>query len=411
MEKARNRAEWTKMKALLSELRSLRSNDPHARVVVFTQYAEVQQAVVQTLYREEHGAYTIYSFNQQTPVAIRHRLIREFQNVPSSGSKPAVCVATYATAAVGITLTAASKVILMEPCLDASLEAQAAGRIHRLGQTKEVLIKRFCYKDTVEQAIADVHSAQRSGALSTRELQDCGGARSVTRNASVQSVPTPILDAFRAHGVDTPHRLPASATAAGASSSSSSSSSSSAAAGAWSAAGSEPVRKDTGKTRYDATTYAHEAVWEWFLVRTSHCLDCGVPVQLEGKCIFRGLASERAAKEAEIERCERRLRRVAEYKQRLTTKEYRTGKKKLTELQEAEVEAEEWITDRLEALQAKMVDDDGIEYYTHPSAASSSGSGGGGPSGGRYGGYGFGARGFGAYSDDDDAYMYDDGYR
>ena len=78
---------------------------------------------------------------------------------------------------------------------------------------------------------------------------------------------------------------------------------------------------------------------------------------------------------------------------------------------EAEVQAEEWITDRLEALQAKMVDDDGIEYYTHPSAASSSGSGGGGPSGGRYGGYGLGARGFGAYSDDDDAYMYDDGYR
>ena len=229
-----------------------------------------------------------------------------------------------------------------------------------------------------------MHAAQRAGSLSTRDMQDCGGARSVSRNTAVQRVPATILQAFQAHGVGEPHRLPTGPRATT----------------------EEPVRKDTGGTRYDPTTGGHEAVWEWFVVQTSRCLDCGESVQLSGKCIFRGLASERAAKEAEIERCERRLHRVAEYKQRLTTKEYRTGKKKLTELQEAEVEAEEWITDRLEALQAKMVDDDGVEYYTHPSAASSSGSGGGGPSGGRDGGYGV-----GAYSDDDDADMYDDGYR
>jgi hypothetical protein len=123
MEKARQRASWSKMKALLDELRALRAADPLARVVVFTQFDEVQQYVVQTLYREELGKYNIYSFNKQTPVAVRHRLIREFQSVPSAG-QAAVCVATYATAAVGITLTAASKVILMEPCLDPSLEAQ-----------------------------------------------------------------------------------------------------------------------------------------------------------------------------------------------------------------------------------------------------------------------------------------------
>lgn len=37
MEKARQRAEWSKMKALLAELSSLRAADPLARVVVFTQ--------------------------------------------------------------------------------------------------------------------------------------------------------------------------------------------------------------------------------------------------------------------------------------------------------------------------------------------------------------------------------------
>jgi hypothetical protein len=46
----------------------------------------------------------------------------------------------------GITLTAASRVYLMEPCVDPAVEAQAAGRIHRLGQDKHVLCKRLCYR-------------------------------------------------------------------------------------------------------------------------------------------------------------------------------------------------------------------------------------------------------------------------
>ena len=112
----------------------------------------------------------VYSFNKHTPVVTRHRLIREFQNVPTAG-KAAVCVATYHTAAVGITLTAASKVILMEPTMDPALEAQAAGRIHRLGQTNEVLIRRFAFKGTVEEAIVDLHAAQKDGKVTARELQ------------------------------------------------------------------------------------------------------------------------------------------------------------------------------------------------------------------------------------------------
>jgi len=212
-----------------------------------------------------------------------------------------------------------------------------------------VLIRRFAYKGTVEEAIVDLHSAQRAGAVSMRDLQDCGGARSVTRNTNVKKVPQEVLQAFERHGVGEPHRLDPRATTE------------------------EPIRKDTGVTRHDCTTGGHEAVWEWFTVKQSRCLDCGEAVQLSGLCIFRGLASERAAKEAEIERCERRLRRVAEYKQRLTTKEYRTGKKQLTELQEAELDKEDWITTRLEELNEKMVGTDGVEHYTHPAATAAGG--------------------------------------
>mmetsp|Transcript_85151 Transcript_85151/g.170097 ORF Transcript_85151/g.170097 Transcript_85151/m.170097 type:complete len:98 (+) Transcript_85151:255-548(+) len=51
----------------------------------------------------------------------------------------------------------------MEPSLDPSQELQAAGRIHRLGQSKEILIKRFAFKDTVETALLALHEAIRAG--------------------------------------------------------------------------------------------------------------------------------------------------------------------------------------------------------------------------------------------------------
>jgi len=36
---------------------------------------------------------------------------------------------------------------------------QAAGRIHRLGQTKDVLVTRFLYRDSIEENIVRLHEA------------------------------------------------------------------------------------------------------------------------------------------------------------------------------------------------------------------------------------------------------------
>ena len=64
---------------------------------------------------------------------------------------------------LGMTLTAATRVYLMEPCLDPQMELQAAGRIHRLGQTKEILIKCFCYRNSIDSAVLEVHKKILTG--------------------------------------------------------------------------------------------------------------------------------------------------------------------------------------------------------------------------------------------------------
>ena len=52
--------------------------------------------------------------------------------------------------AVGINLTQANRIFLMEPCFNPALEQQAIGRVHRLGQKRSVEITRLIVKDSVE---------------------------------------------------------------------------------------------------------------------------------------------------------------------------------------------------------------------------------------------------------------------
>ena len=49
------------------------------------------------------------------------------------------------------------------PCFDPSEELQAAGRIHRLGQSKDVLCKRFCFRSTYEEQVVELHRQLKSG--------------------------------------------------------------------------------------------------------------------------------------------------------------------------------------------------------------------------------------------------------
>ena len=52
-----------------------------------------------------------------------------------------------------------------EPAFDPSVAVQAAGRVHRLGQTKEVKIVQLAYRGTLDVPILAVHDQIRDGVL------------------------------------------------------------------------------------------------------------------------------------------------------------------------------------------------------------------------------------------------------
>jgi SWI/SNF-related matrix-associated actin-dependent regulator of chromatin subfamily A3 len=88
------------------------------------------------------------------------------------GSEYLVLLMSIGTGCIGLNLSAASHVHLMEPQWNPMVESQALDRVYRLGQTKPVKTIRYIVKDTFEKVrmrtvgfrpffIADSNSSNR----------------------------------------------------------------------------------------------------------------------------------------------------------------------------------------------------------------------------------------------------------
>ncbi len=82
----------------------------------------------------------------------RAKALRDFQQDPPT----TVFLLSMRSGAVGINLTQANRVFLMEPAMNPALEAQAVGRVYRLGQRKSVQVIRMCIKDSVETRLMNL---------------------------------------------------------------------------------------------------------------------------------------------------------------------------------------------------------------------------------------------------------------
>ncbi|KAL4968889.1 DEAD/DEAH box helicase [Aspergillus stella-maris] len=65
-------------------------------------------------------------------------------------SSPTVLLISLRAGGVGLNLTAANNVYMMDPWWSFAIEAQAIDRVHRMGQTRDVNVTRFIVKDSIE---------------------------------------------------------------------------------------------------------------------------------------------------------------------------------------------------------------------------------------------------------------------
>ena len=155
--------DWSgKISGVIKDLKNRLEANPSHKAVIFSHWPKMLAFVRDALVQNEIAA-VLFGRNEATQ-AEALRAIRDDDQVN------VILVPFRASSgAAGLTLTSCDLAYLLEPALDAALEAQAVGRIHRIGQRRETTIIRVKMKDTIEDAvmrIADERS-QRGMALAT----------------------------------------------------------------------------------------------------------------------------------------------------------------------------------------------------------------------------------------------------
>lgn len=139
----------SKFQRLLQELSHIRDNEPGSKSLVFSQFASTLQWMKQEL--PKHG-FQYRTLEGNMSMKKRADALREFQNDPPT----TIFLLSMRAGAAGINLTEANRVFLMEPAMNPALEAQAVGRVYRLGQRKPVTVVRMRMKDSFETRLAKV---------------------------------------------------------------------------------------------------------------------------------------------------------------------------------------------------------------------------------------------------------------
>ncbi|KAH3853552.1 hypothetical protein DPMN_096079, partial [Dreissena polymorpha] len=135
-----------KADALMNSILKLRVEDPAIKSVVVSQFTSFLNVLEHPL---TANGFRFVRLNGSMNQKSRTEAIEEFSN-PCAGS-PTIMLLSLKAGGVGINLTAASRVFLLDPAWNPASEEQCFDRCHRLGQTRDVVITKYIVEDSVEE--------------------------------------------------------------------------------------------------------------------------------------------------------------------------------------------------------------------------------------------------------------------
>ena len=139
-----------KFEMLLSRLREI--VDEGHKALVFSQFTSLL-ALLKPRLHEEGIAYEYLDGRTRD----RADRVARFEGNPDCP----VFLISLKAGGLGLNLTAADYVFLLDPWWNPAVEAQAIDRAHRIGQTKHVFAYRLIASDTVEEKIAELQQSKR----------------------------------------------------------------------------------------------------------------------------------------------------------------------------------------------------------------------------------------------------------
>ncbi|XP_056248921.1 helicase-like transcription factor [Seriola aureovittata] len=153
-EKSTNSERWrtsSKVQALMGNLLRLRGEDSTIKCLVVSQFTRFLTKLETPL--KEHG-FGFVRLDGTMSQKRRSQVIQEFQS--SAADSPTIMLLSLKAGGVGLNLTAASRVFLMDPAWNPATEEQCIDRCHRLGQKRNVVVIKFIVKNSVEENMVKI---------------------------------------------------------------------------------------------------------------------------------------------------------------------------------------------------------------------------------------------------------------
>ncbi|MGC4014673.1 MAG: C-terminal helicase domain-containing protein [Luteolibacter sp.] len=125
------------------------------KALIFSQFLGMLGLIRKEL--EADGIPYVY-FDGSTHQLQREEAIQEFQN----NQDCRVFLISLKAGGIGLNLTAADYVYIVDPWWNPAVEQQAIDRTHRIGQTKNIFAYRLICKDTIEEKMLQLQERKRS---------------------------------------------------------------------------------------------------------------------------------------------------------------------------------------------------------------------------------------------------------
>lgn len=147
-------ASSAKIAALTTHLKALRRDSPTIKSVVFSQFTSFLDLIAPALAR---ASIPTLRFDGAMTQKARAATIVEFTN----HKKGIVLLLSLRAGGVGLNLTAASNVFMMDPWWSFAVEAQAIDRVHRMGQEEAVKVVRFIVEGSIEGRMLKIQDRKK----------------------------------------------------------------------------------------------------------------------------------------------------------------------------------------------------------------------------------------------------------
>jgi len=157
----------TKMLKMLEYIKDWLRQYPDDKIILYSQWTSMIDLVIQLLSQEDID---VLRFDGKMSRLSRDETLRQFKK--AGGAR--ILIISLKCGGVGLNLVNANRCICLDLAWNNATEQQAIDRCYRMGQHKEVTVKRIVVRDTIEDRILKLQLAKQG--LADAALGE-GGAR------------------------------------------------------------------------------------------------------------------------------------------------------------------------------------------------------------------------------------------